>query len=127
MGTGSTLAAAQIIGATGIGYEKYPRKEVIRERIMKYTFNPQPVNLLPHLEQTISKFASLSKFMNFEELVRHKIFKFTKKEHTEIQIILSVLENKKEDTTLFKEYMKYFRTHYNRDFSSRKIQLTEFL
>lgn len=127
MGTGSTLAAARIIGAKGIGYEKYPRKEVIRERIMTHKFNPQPVNLLPHMEQTIAKFASLSKFMTFEELVRHKVFKFTKKEYNEIQIILSVLENRKENASLFKEYMTYFRTHYNRDFSSRKIQLTEFL
>jgi len=128
MGTGSTLAAAQILGLKGTGYEKFPRKEIIRERIMEHKFYPQPVNLLPHLEQTISKFATLSKFMTFEELVKHKLFTFTKKEYNEIQIILTVLDNLNEDKSLFKEYVSYFRTHYNsKDFSSRKLQLTEFL
>jgi hypothetical protein len=128
MGTGSTLAAARILGVKGIGYEKYPREDVISERIMEHEFHPQPVNLLPHIEQTISKLATLSKFMSFEELVRQKVFTFTKKEFNEVQIILSVLDNLNEDKSLFKEYNNYFKTHFNsKDFSSRKLQLTEFL
>ncbi len=127
MGTGSTLAAAQFLGIKGIGYEKYPRKEVIRERIMENKFYPQPANLIPHLEQTISKFAALAKFMTFEELVRQKLFKFSKKEYNEIQIILSVLDNLNEDNSLFKEYINYFRTHYDsKELTKRKLQLTDF-
>jgi hypothetical protein len=127
MGTGSTLAAAQMLSLKGIGYEKYPRKDVIRERILEHRFNPKSINLLPHLEQTISKFATLSKFMTFGDFVRQKVFTFSKKEYNEVEIILSVLDNLNEDTSLFKEYINYFKVHYNKDFSSRKIKLTEFL
>ncbi|MHA2215171.1 MAG: DNA-methyltransferase [Candidatus Hodarchaeales archaeon] len=127
MGTGSTLAAAQMLSLKGIGYEKYPRKDVIRERILEHRFNPKPINLLPHLEQTITKFATLSKFMTFGDLVRQKVFTFSKKEYNELEIILSVLDNLNEDTSLFREYINYFKVHYNKDFTSRKIKLTEFL
>ena len=128
MGTGSTLAAARILGVKGIGYEKFPRKEVIRERIMEHEFFPPPTNLLPHLEQSITQLAEFSKLLSFEDLISSRYFKFTKKEYSEIQILMSVLENLDLDTSLFREYINYFKTNFNsKDFSSRKIQLTEFL
>ncbi|MHA2054101.1 MAG: DNA-methyltransferase, partial [Candidatus Hodarchaeales archaeon] len=33
LGTGTSLAAARILGIKGFGYEKYPRKNIIKERI----------------------------------------------------------------------------------------------
>ncbi|MFX1449307.1 MAG: DNA-methyltransferase [Promethearchaeota archaeon] len=53
-GTCSTLAAAHYLGIPGIGYEKYPKIEVIRERILNSNFTPQEPLLIPDLEKSVT-------------------------------------------------------------------------
>jgi len=126
-GTGSTLAAARILNVNGFGYEKFPRKEVIKQRVTQHQFFPQPVNLLPHLEQTIKKYVELAKTVNFTDLLEKKVFSFTKKEFNEIRIVQDVLDNLRQDTTLFSDYLKYYDTNIEKsDLSDKTIELTEF-
>jgi DNA modification methylase len=54
VGTGTTLAAGACLGLRGIGYEKYPRKEIIKQTLEEgLKFVPEPPILIPHLEETI--------------------------------------------------------------------------
>ena len=126
-GTGTTLAAARILNVNGIGYEKFPRKKVIQQRISEHQFFPQSVNLIPHLEQTIHKFVELADNLTFDELLDQKIFSFTKKEYNEIRIVQDVLDNLRQDTTIFTDYYNYFHTHIDKkDLSDKRIELTKF-
>ncbi len=126
-GTGSTLAAARILNIRGIGYEKFPRKTVIHERITGHFFTPQPVNLLPHLEQTIVKYVSIFKDTSFDELLKLKKFTFTKKEYNEIRIIQDVLDNLRQDTTVFTEYIRYYTSYFEKsDQTDKRLALTKF-
>jgi site-specific DNA-methyltransferase (adenine-specific) len=79
LGTGTTLAAARIVGISGIGYEKYPRKKIIRERITEHQFTPKQVNLIPHLELTIFELLKATSLYSFRDLLSMGYFKFTKK------------------------------------------------
>ncbi|MHA1978109.1 MAG: DNA-methyltransferase [Candidatus Hodarchaeales archaeon] len=126
-GTGSTLAAARILDIDGIGYEKFPRREVIRQRVTEHQFFPQPVNLIPHLEQTIQKFGELSNQVTFNELLAQNKFTFTKKEYNEIRIAQDVLDNLRQDTSLFTEYLTYYRLHFEKDDrSDKRIDLIKY-
>ena len=127
IGTGTTLAAARILGIQGIGYEKYPRKEVIREKISQHQFSPQPVILLPHLELTVKKYVSLFGGNSFQELLIKKAFSFTKKEFSEIQIAHEVLVNLNQNPTVFSDYLDYYKQHFHSKTSSdRRIKLTTY-
>lgn len=57
-GTGATLAAAEALGMEGIGYEAFPRPEVIRRRLETPVHVP-PVLLLPELERALRTLGSL--------------------------------------------------------------------
>jgi hypothetical protein len=124
VGTGTTLAAARLIGIPGFGYEKYPRKEVIRQKILYNHFIPPEIILLPHLELSIKKYTTL--FINdiFHELLMKKSFSFTKKEYGEMQIIHEVLTNLNLNTKLTKDYLEYYKHHYHLKTSDdRRTQL----
>ena len=59
LGTGATLSAAKILGVSGFGYEKYPRKDVIQEVISSGSTNllenmRNEQILLPHLDLTLN-------------------------------------------------------------------------
>ncbi|MHA2109473.1 MAG: DNA-methyltransferase [Candidatus Hodarchaeales archaeon] len=126
-GTGSTLAAARILNIKGVGYEKFPRREVIQQRISEHQFFPPPVNLLPHLEQTIRKYVELSHTLTFADLLYRKMFSFTKKEFNEIRIVQDVLDKLRQDTTLFTDYLTYYDTQIEKsDHTDKRIELTEF-
>ena len=126
-GTGTTLAAARILNIKGIGYEKFPRRKVIQQRVTEHQFFPQPVNLIPHLEQTIRKFGELSNKVTFEDLMDQKKFSFTKKEYNEIRIAQDVLDNLRQDTTLFTDYLNYYILHFAKeDHPDKRIELTKF-
>jgi hypothetical protein len=126
-GAGTTLAAARILNIAGYGYEKYPRRDVIKERVLFHHFIPQPINLLPHLEQTIKKYASLFSYSSFDDLHNNQVFSFTKKEYKEIQIVRDVLENLNQETTLFNEYLRYYNEFYHaEDQSDRRTKLTKY-
>ncbi len=53
-GTGSTLAASEYLGLEGIGYELFPKKEVIRKRILENSFKPPNTPLPRQLEKYVS-------------------------------------------------------------------------
>lgn len=55
LGTGTTLAAALNLGLQGFGYEKYPRKELIKQTIKEGPqYYPSPIILIPHYEESIN-------------------------------------------------------------------------
>lgn len=58
LGTGSTLAAARSLGLEGIGYERYPRRELIRQTILGPSEDSEPQPLLPHLEASVALLAA---------------------------------------------------------------------
>ncbi len=126
-GTGSTLTAARILNIKGIGYEKFPRREVIRQRITEHQFFPQPVNLIPHLEQTIQKFGEISRSVSFDMLLEANFFSFTKKEYNELRIVQDVLDNLRQDSTLFTDYMNYYNLYIEKtEQLDKRIELTKF-
>jgi site-specific DNA-methyltransferase (adenine-specific) len=57
-GTGATLAAAEALGIEGIGYEAFPRPEVIRRRLSTLPSVP-PIVLLPELERAVRTLGTL--------------------------------------------------------------------
>ncbi len=92
-GTGSTLAACLKLNVKGYAYEKYPRVEVIKSRILEgKDYNENSENLLPHLEMAIKLLAEL--FVDIEfDFPRIK----SKKEFTKAQILSEILNNLKID------------------------------
>ncbi|WP_455462834.1 DNA-methyltransferase [Candidatus Hodarchaeum mangrovi] len=93
LGTGSTLAAARYLNKKGIGYEKYPRKDIIQNRILKEEFRPEPPILIPHIVLTVQFLLNVIK--DYQQLVPIKFSKFlsTKKEEEQIKIVREVLKN----------------------------------
>ncbi|MHA2366455.1 MAG: hypothetical protein ACXAC7_21035, partial [Candidatus Hodarchaeales archaeon] len=98
-----TLAAARILGIKGIGYEKFPRKNVIKQRILEETFVEQPQILIPHMELTIEILANLLENVDFNFI--QSIFKFTKKEKTNIQILADILTQKNITLPVIQKYL----------------------
>jgi site-specific DNA-methyltransferase (adenine-specific) len=93
LGTGSTLAAAEICGIAGFGYEKYPRKELIRNKI-RYVDRTLLNNLnflqITELEQAIDYLAELIDRYN-NKISLKEIIKETKKERVSLDITKKVL------------------------------------
>lgn len=88
-GTCTTLAACLKLGVKGMAYEKYPRTEVIRGRILEgKNFEEEPVNLLPHLEESIKLIISLFPKLGFD-IPKIK----TKKRFLKYKILLETLKN----------------------------------
>ena len=101
-GTGSTLAACVKLGKTGIAYEKFPRIEIIKQRILEgKTFNEPNNNLIPHLELSINLLTDFLTSQSFK-LSRPS----SKKDLLNYQILLDVLENMGDQSLLYKELKK---------------------
>lgn len=92
LGSGTTLAAAEILGKKGYGYEKYPRKKLIAEKIQNSSHTPTPVILLPHLESSLRLLTQLTNTISPQELDQKGFFKFSRKEQLEMQILESVFQ-----------------------------------
>jgi site-specific DNA-methyltransferase (adenine-specific) len=87
LGTGTTLAAAYSLKIKGIGYEKYPRAELIKETILSgIDYKPKPVILIPHYESAIMSLLKL-----FDENKFTLISPTTKKQYMEWSILLDTL------------------------------------
>jgi len=93
VGTGSTLAASHFLNKKGIGYEKYPRKDIIQNRILKEQFKPEPPILIPHLVLTIKFLLNVIK--DYSQLEPTRFFQFlsTKKDKEQTKIAGEVLKN----------------------------------
>lgn len=115
-GTCATLAAAHYLGLPGIGYEKYPKVEVIRNTILNSNFIPQEQIIIPDLERSVKY---LNEFLNntgiFENIIKKqldlKVFADLKKlktiqrtfqalniENPNLDIIIGRLSNEKSDS-----------------------------
>lgn len=127
LGTGTTLAAARILDITGFGYEKFPRKKIIRERITEHHFIPKQISLIPHLELTIIELLKATSLHSFADLLSMGYFKFTKKEYNNLQIINGVLSNLKLDNEILRDYFRYYKKmHLKEESSSQSMPLTDF-
>lgn len=106
-GTGSTLAACLKLSVKGYAYEKYPRVEVIKSRILEgKDFNEGSENLLPHLEMAIKLLAEL--FVDIEfDFPRIR----SKNEFTKAQILSEILTNLKLDNS-FKHNLEVKIAHF---------------
>lgn len=71
-GTCSTLAAAHYLGIPGFGYEKYPKIDVIKERILNSNFIPQEQILIPDLEKSVEILNDFLININFYEKLYNK-------------------------------------------------------
>ena len=95
LGTGTTLAAAHALGIRGIGYEKFPRKELIEKTVqsgLNY-ISPSPI-LIPHYELTIQLLLSwLAHNSNFTIPTPS-----SKKAYLELQIMYDTLMKMKPST-----------------------------
>ncbi len=90
-GTGSTLAAANLLGKVSFGYEKYPRKTLIRQKVLNPQLELTPSILIPHLELTTAILSKLSQSANYSDLKIGGYFKYTKKERNEMEILRDTL------------------------------------
>lgn len=126
-GTGSTLAASRLLGKKGYGYEKFPRKEIIRRRIMESSFQDSPHVLIPHMELAISILSGcLSKF-EYSSLQKENFFKFSKKEKMEMNILRDVLDRLDIHFPLLDEYLNQWEKNNLNEKSVKKIEsLTKF-
>jgi site-specific DNA-methyltransferase (adenine-specific) len=92
-GTCSTLAACLKLGVKGYAYEKYPRTEVIKSRILEgKDFSEERENLLPHLETAL---ILLSDLFN-DTMIDFPRIK-SKTDLTKFQILREILDNLKVD------------------------------
>jgi len=92
-GTCSTLAACLKLNVKGYAYEKYPRTEVIKSRILEgKDFSEETENLIPHLEMAITLLGDLFNDSMFD-FPRIK----SKTDLTKFQILRAILDNLKVD------------------------------
>ncbi|MHA2227026.1 MAG: DNA-methyltransferase [Candidatus Hodarchaeales archaeon] len=122
-GTGSTLAASRLLGKKGFGYEKFPRKDVIRKRILEESYKFPSAILLPHMEKAIKILAEYCHFIDYEKLQRNGFFKFSKREKREFLILKDVLNQYDIKIPFIESYF----SQYNEKRPIENIPLSKFL
>lgn len=128
VGTGSTLAAARLLNKKGFGYEKFPRKDIIRKRIMEGTFQDTPMALIPHLELTTSILSRYCTNFDFYELDKKGFLKFSVKEKTELSILKDTLDRLGLRLPFLEEYFDQWGKNRLKKENTKKIEvLTKFL
>ena len=100
-GTGTTLAACINLGIKGIGYEKYPRIDIIKNRLKEgLRFKPHTTILIPHYELSINILYNYLNTLDFEPPDTK-----TKKESIERAILIDVLQNLGIDNSFIKKLL----------------------
>lgn len=91
LGSGVTLAACEDLGIVGIGYELFPRRQLIRETILGPCPQARETLLLPHLEKAIFL---LAKAVDENDGLPKALEKLggTRKGQGDRQILLDVLD-----------------------------------
>ncbi|MDF1665869.1 MAG: site-specific DNA-methyltransferase [Planctomycetota bacterium] len=91
LGSGVTLAACEDLGLEGVGYELFPRRQLIRETIVGPCPQSRPDVLLPHLEKAV---ALLAKAVNESDTLPKTLEKLSgsRKGRGDRQILREVLE-----------------------------------
>ncbi|NVM18659.1 MAG: site-specific DNA-methyltransferase [Candidatus Lokiarchaeota archaeon] len=117
-GTCSTLAACLKLEVKGYAYEKYPRVEVIKSRILEgKNYHESEENLIPHLELSLKILTDLLS----DSSILLPVIK-SKAEFTNIQILYEVLSNLNFDNSFKRSVEK--RIEYFKD-SLKKIKEQE--
>jgi hypothetical protein len=105
LGTGTTLAAAEVLGLNGIGYEKYPKLELIKKTILDgRKYRPQPTVLIPHFTQTIELLDKILSRSN----IRMDVPK-TKKEMENLKIVNDTMQKLEIESKLSKKINKLLK------------------
>ncbi|MFX1282882.1 MAG: DNA methyltransferase [Promethearchaeota archaeon] len=91
-GTGSTLAASRILKKKGFGYEKFPRKEIIRKRIMESSFQDSLPVLIPHMELAINILTHYCNKIEYNDFKKEGTLKLSQKEKSDLNILKDVLD-----------------------------------
>lgn len=127
-GIGSTLAAARLLKKKGFGYEKFPRKEIIRERIMESTPQNPPSILIPHMELAINILANYCNSIKLSDLGRKGFLKFFKKERTDMGILKDVTDQMNLSIPFLEDYFDQWEKNYLKKKNIKKTDpLTKFL
>ncbi|MFW9856381.1 MAG: DNA-methyltransferase [Candidatus Thorarchaeota archaeon] len=106
LGSGTTLAAARILGKIGYGYERFPRKNLMAEKILSSKYVPSRVIMLPHLELAVKILAELTDMTPPEELYKKSGFKFSKREKQNMEVLESVVRDLRLNLPLIEYYKK---------------------
>ena len=104
LGTGSTLTASRLLNKKGFGYEKFPRKEIIKNRILDDSFKNTPSTLLPHLEQAIEILSRYCSNLTYSQLHERGFLKFSQKEKMRLKILKNTLDQMNLKIPFLEEY-----------------------
>ena len=116
-GTCSTLAACLKLDVRGYAYEKYPRVEVIKSRILEgKEYHECDENLIPHLELSLKLLNDLLS----DSSITPPIIK-SKAEYNNFQIITEVLNNLNVDNS-FKRSLEKRIYHFKETLNKKKEQ-----
>ena len=116
-GTCSTLAACMNLGVKGYAYEKYPRIEVIKSRILEGTnFQVKEENLIPHLELSLK----LLNDILLDTSIQLPTIK-SKAEFNNYQILNQVLDNLNINNS-FKESVEKRNEQFKKTLNKKKEQ-----
>lgn len=106
LGTGTTLAAAEVLDLHGIGYEKYPKVELIKNTILNgRKYRPQSTVLIPHFTQTIEYMDDIVSRSN----IRIGIPK-TKKDIEKLKIVNDTMQKLEIESNLSKKIKKLLKS-----------------
>lgn len=121
-GTGSTLAAAKLLGKKGFGYEKFPRKKIIRERIKDNSYYFPPLILIPHLELSVKILTRILNGIDLPKRLNHDLLSFSKKEKTEMIILRDVLDQLNQSLPFLDEYFHQWENERRKKEGSKKVK-----
>ena len=120
-GTCSTLAACLKLGIKGYAYEKYPRVEVIKSRILEgKNFHESEENLIPHLELSLNL---INDFLSDSSIIIPVIK--SKAEFNNFRIVNEVLNNLNIDNS-FKRSLEKRITHFKESLNKKREQEIKF-
>ena len=126
-GTGSTLAAARLLNKKGFGYEKFPRREIIRKRILESSFQASPPVLIPHMELAISILSRLLNKIEYSKIQKDVFLRFSQKEKTELSILKDVLDRLELQLPFIEDYFNQWEKNRQKKKGKKIESLTKFL
>jgi hypothetical protein len=128
VGTGSTLAASRLLNKQGFGYEKFPRKDIIRRRIVEDSFKETPQVLLPHLELALNILTRYCSVIGYNQLQEKGLLKFSQKEKVQINILKETLAKLNLEIPFLDEYFNQWEKAQDKTKTTQKTEvLTKFL
>lgn len=128
VGTGSTLAASRLLNKKGFGYEKFPRRDIIRKRILEDSFKDMPPVLLPHLELALNILSRYCGIIEYNQLHEEGLLKFSQKEKVQLNILKETLSNLNLEIPFLDDYFNQWEKTQDKTKIKQKTEvLTKFL